>query len=203
MEELGGMRELTDERTAQLEKLKEEVKQLNEIKSKLQESIRTLNSEVVEGVRKNLEQVKTIIDVFENEFLSPQTGFNAQITDILNGTRGSLENLLKSTEDSFEGDIKDLEEKIKQILSMIEEAKNTVYETGIKVGEYKNIGVIQKILHGEKISKIEAIATMGTIIEAFQKWCFKNVAYDLISPLDELKKIFDEMMKNVSKSGFE
>ena len=91
-----------------------------------------------------------------------------------------------------------IQKKINEIEKILEVTRNIAYETGVKVGELKSIGVIQKILHGEKIRKIEAIATMGTIIEAFQAWCFKNGEFKISSDLAEVKKKFDEVMRNVS-----
>jgi transcriptional regulator with XRE-family HTH domain len=195
--EIGGIQEYKEEKTTELKELERQVDRLKDIQKHLEDDLKILSSEIVREVEKNLTRTETIMDKFEEEFLSPKTGFKAQTTEIMNESMSNIRGILSTVSFNLKKDLGDLGGKLKEFEETVNETIMKVHDTGKLVGMYRNIEVIRKMITGEDVDRIELFVVMHAIIDAFETWVLKNIEPNLISPCTNFKSELTRRMKYV------
>jgi len=177
MDELGGIDGYVKEKRSELvsldKKINErqiEVDRLENITMRIETDLNVLSSDFVKQVEDQLNRASGIIDTFEREFLSPETGFQVQATKIVEETHRRLRETLHTDERAWRKSIQVLNSEIAALVSEAENIRDDAFAGGKIVGQYKHLVHYSYILIGKDVGLIEALTTMHVTTDAFSEY---------------------------------
>ena len=197
IERMGSLESIVRSKSDELRNLENKIAQLSKVHDQLESNLTSLTSNTVEEVGKNLGRFKKILGDFEEQFLSEETGFNAETKRILNITMNRILKMLRTTEASWDKKMKDLSKQLGNVIQEVEETRDKAYKTGKEVGQYSTINMMSKLLRGESIKRNEAVASMQIIASSMESWAIYNHENELLNDCSKLRSNLSMMMKRV------
>lgn len=194
---MGSLRSIVERKSEELRDLKDRIAQLSKVYDQLESKLMSLTSNTVREVENNLSRFKTILADFDDQFLSEETGFNAETKRILNTSKNRILTMMITTEASWDDKMKDLSKQLGDVIQEVEETRDMAYETGKEVGQYSTVNMLSKLLRGESIEGKEAVASMHIIANNMESWALYNNENDLWLACSKLRSELTKMMKRV------
>lgn len=197
IEQMGSLESIVISKSGELKELEDKIAQLSRVHDQLESNLKSLTSNTVKEVEETLGRFTKILDAFDEQFLSEETGFNAESKRILNNSLNQVSRMLRTTEASWDKKLKDLSKQLGNVVQEVEETRDIAYETGKEVGQYSTINVLSKILRGESIERNEAIANMIIFTNGMENWALNNNQNDLRIACSKLRSDLTKMMRSV------
>lgn len=171
MKELGGFNQYLDEKMKTKRELEIKIDDLNTVIGELETTrdsfIENMNKASVRASAKvevALLEITRITETLEDDFLNPDTGFEAQSKKIVETTHSNVGNLLTKTENEWKSKIDQLKEDVQSIVDTVEEVKEAVFIGGREVGKFKALKPIHRIIAREKLQRKEGLLAIQTFL---------------------------------------
>jgi len=174
IERMGSLKSIVESKSGEVRDLETRCAYLNKAHDQLGSSLKSLTSDTVMEVKRNLGRFKEILDDFDEQFLSEETGFNAETKRTLNAANKRVLEILTKTEASWDNKLNDLSTQLGNVVQEVEETRDLAYETGKEVGQYYTINSMSKLLRGDPIERKEAITSMKILSDCMQIWAQHN-----------------------------
>lgn len=197
IENMGSIEAVVKSTSAELRDLEDKIGQLSKVHSQLESNLKSLTSDTVKEVEKNLGRFNKILDDFEKQFLAEDTGFNAETKRILNDAKKRILKILGTTEASWGDKMEALSKQLENVIKEVEETRDLAYETGKEVGEYTTINMLSKLVRGEPVERNQALAGMHVIASNIERWAMQKRERGLTSACIGLKAELESLMKRV------
>ena len=98
IDRMGSLESIVTSKSDELRDLENKCAQLSRVHDQLESNLRILTSNTVREVENNLGRFKKILDDFDEQFLSEETGFNAETKRTLNTAMNRIKQMMKTTE---------------------------------------------------------------------------------------------------------
>jgi hypothetical protein len=147
--------------------LSAQVSRLVNSKTMLEAEISTLNSEAIKGIR---EASKTITDVAEGlklDFEAPETGYKARIQSLGSEAIADMDEELRAKRETLRQSIEGLSKFVNRSASDVENLKKNTWDTAKLIGYNTHLTRLAKLVGGEPVETLEALATMKMTVDAF------------------------------------
>lgn len=197
IKKMGSLEKIVEEKYAKHRELEEKIAQLSKVHSQLESNLKSLTSDTVKQVENDLRRFDQILIKFESQFLSDETGFNAETTRILEEARDRILISLHSTETSWNSRMTKFSKELDAIINEVKETRDLAYDTGKEVERFSTVNMISKIMRGEDIRKIEVIAGLHAITTNIASWALRNHENEIYLDCSNLKSTLTKRMKNV------
>ncbi len=197
IERMGSLESIVESKSHEVRDLEAKGVQLSRVHDQLESNLTSLASTAVDEVKNSLGRFKKILDDFDEQFLSEETGFNTETKRILNTVMNRVLEMLSTTEASWDAKMNDFSTQLGNIIQEVEETRDMAYETGKEVGLYSTINVLSKFLRGESIERNEAVASMHIISSSMERWALGNNENELWIDCSKLCSDLSRMMKRV------
>jgi DNA repair exonuclease SbcCD ATPase subunit len=194
MERMGSLEAIMNKKTEDLRDLEDRISQATKVKSQLESNLKILTSDTVQEVKENLARFKEILNAFEDQFLSEETGFNAETKSILDESRNKIIKILDNTETSWDKKLNDLSTQLDTVINEVQETRDLAYKTGQEVGQYSTINMLSKLIRGEPVERNQALGSMHAITSNFESWAQHNQTYVLHRICRELSSEITRLM---------
>ena len=197
IKKMGSLEKIVEEKKEKHRELEEKIAQLSKVHSQLESNLKSLTSDTVKQVENDLRRFDQILIKFESQFLSDETGFNAETTRILEEARDRILISLHSTETSWESRMTKFSKELDAIINEVKETRDLAYDTGKEVERFSTVNMISKVMRGEDIRKIEVIAGLHAITTNIASWALRNHENEIYLDCSNLKSTLTKRMKNV------
>jgi hypothetical protein len=197
IERMGDLESIVESKSDEVRDLEDKCAQLNRVHDQLESSLTSLTSNTVNEVKDNLGRFKKILDDFDEQFLSEETGFNAETKKILSTAMYRIETMMRTTEASWDDKMNDLSKQLGSVVQEVAETRDLAYETGREVGQYSTINVLSKLLRGELIERNEAVSGMHILTTCMQSWASHNKENELSISCSNISSQLARMMARV------
>jgi len=197
IERMGSLKSIVKSKSDKLRDLEDKIAQLSRVHGQLESNLKSLTSNTVKKVENDLGRFNKILDDFDEQFLSEETGFNVETKRILNIASNRISKLLSTTEASWADKMKDLSKQLGNVIREVEETRDLAYETGKMVEQYSTINMMSKLLRGESIEKKEAVAGMKIIASSMERWAEYNNEMELWRACSTFSLDLTKMMRHV------
>ena len=186
---LGGLTEYTEEKTRHISALEAKENELQASVDNLREELEAIQetlSLVREIVMAETSKITEAIETFEEYFASPETGFKARSTRIIDDIVENLTNLLNNTQREWSSDLEMLDDNVEKVVEETSRILANAYAGGRIVGRFHALEPIHKILRDDPVSITEGTIGVITMLTYIKIWFRKNYseehteAFDLV-----------------------
>ena len=186
---LGGLPEYTEEKTRHISALESKENELQASVDNLREELEAIQetlSLVREIVMAETSKITEAVETFEAYFASPETGFKARSTRIVDDIVENLTNLLNNTQKKWSSDLEILDDNVEKVVEETSRILENAYKGGRIVGRFHALEPIHKILRDDSVSKTEGTIGVITMLTYINIWFRKNYseehaeAFDLV-----------------------
>ena len=190
---LGSLPEYTEEKTQHISILEAKEKELQARVDNLRvelEAIQETLSLVREIVMAESSKITDAVEIFEEYFTSPETGFKARSTRIVDDIVENLTDLLNNTKREWSLDLEMLDDNVTKIVDETGRILSNAYEGGRIVGRFHALEPIHKILRDDPVSITEGTIGVITMLTYINIWFRKNYS-------EEHTETFDLMIERL------
>ena len=186
---LGGLPEYTEEKTRQISALEAKENELQASVDNLREELEAIQetlSLVREIVMAETSKITEAVETFEEYFASPETGFKARSTRIVDDIVENLTDLLNNTQREWSSDLEMLDDNVEKVVEETSRILANAYAGGRIVGRFHALEPIHKILRDDPVSITEGTIGVITMLTYIKIWFRKNYseehaeAFDLV-----------------------
>ena len=184
---LGGLPEYTEEKTQHISALEAKENELQANVDNLREELEAIQetlSLVREIVMAETSKITEAVETFENYFTSPETGFKARSTRIIDDIVENLTDLLNNTKKEWSGDLEILDDNVKKIVDETDRILSNAYTGGRIVGRFHALEPIHKILRDDPVSITEGTIGVITMLTYIKIWFRKNYSEEQAETFD-------------------
>jgi predicted DNA-binding protein YlxM (UPF0122 family) len=186
---LGGIPGILKEKTANIseleakeEQLQNNVNDLNVQLVAMQETINLLRETVeVEALK-----ITQAVEVFEEYFTSPETGFKVRSIRIVDDIAENLTMILDNTQNKWGSDLEILEDYVSKTVEETNRILANAYTGGSLVGRFHALEPIHKILREDTVSSTEGIISVITMLAYIKIWLKANYSEELADEFDRV-----------------
>jgi hypothetical protein len=186
---LGGLPEYTEEKTRHISALEAKENELQASVDNLREELEAIQetlSLVREIVMAETSKITEAVETFEEYFASPETGFKARSTRIVDDIVENLTDLLNNTQREWSSDLEMLDDNVEKVVEETSRILANAYAGGRIVGRFHALEPIHKILRDDPVSITEGTIGVITMLTYIKIWFRKNYseehteAFDLV-----------------------
>ncbi|MFA9437420.1 MAG: hypothetical protein ACEROO_09940, partial [Candidatus Bathyarchaeota archaeon] len=186
---LGGLPEYTEEKTRHISALEAKENELQASIDNLREELEAIQetlSLVREIVMAETSKITEAVETFEEYFASPETGFKARSTRIVDDIVENLTDLLNNTQREWSSDLEMLDDNVEKVVEETSRILANAYAGGRIVGRFHALEPIHKILRDDPVSITEGTIGVITMLTYIKIWFRKNYseehteAFDLV-----------------------
>ena len=186
---LGGLPEYTEEKTRDISALESKENELQASVDNLREELEAIQetlSLVREIVMAETSKITEAVETFEEYFASPETGFKARSTRIVDDIVENLTELLNNTQREWSSDLEMLDDNVEKVVEETSRILANAYAGGRIVGRFHALEPIHKILRDDPVSITEGTIGVITMLTYIKIWFRKNYseehteAFDLV-----------------------
>lgn len=186
---LGGLPEYTEEKTRHISALEAKENELQASVDNLREELEAIQetlSLVREIVMAETSKITEAVETFEEYFASPETGFKARSTRIVDDIVENLTDLLNNTKREWSSDLEMLDDNVEKVVEETSRILANAYAGGRIVGRFHALEPIHKILRDDPVSITEGTIGVITMLTYIKIWFRKNYseehteAFDLV-----------------------
>ena len=186
---LGGLPEYTEEKTRHISALEVKENELQASVDNLREELEAIQetlSLVREIVMAETSKITEAVETFEEYFASPETGFKARSTRIVDDIVENLTDLLNNTQREWSSDLEMLDDNVEKVVEETSRILANAYAGGRIVGRFHALEPIHKILRDDPVSITEGTIGVITMLTYIKIWFRKNYseehteAFDLV-----------------------
>ncbi|MFA9496353.1 MAG: helix-turn-helix domain-containing protein [Candidatus Bathyarchaeota archaeon] len=186
---LGGLPEYTEEKTRHISALEAKENELQASVDNLREELAAIQetlSLVREIVMAETSKITEAVETFEEYFASPETGFKARSTRIVDDIVENLTDLLNNTQREWSSDLEMLDDNVEKVVEETSRILANAYAGGRIVGRFHALEPIHKILRDDPVSITEGTIGVITMLTYIKIWFRKNYseehteAFDLV-----------------------
>ena len=185
MERLGSVTALVDmelskrkEKTAKLKAeqtiLSNSVAQLQKQKTALEADIETLHSEAIVSLREAYASISNASNVLVNDFVNPETGYEATIKRLGKEAREEMKDELYTQKEALQKSFEAAAKQIDKYVADAEKLRKDTWNTGKLLGFNLYLIRLAKLIGGEQLTPVEAVSAMKMAVDAFYDWQLKH-----------------------------
>ena len=186
---LGGLPEYIKEKTKHISYLEAKEEELQKNVDELEKRIIAIKetlSLVHETVVSESGKIKEAVETFEEYFTSPEVGFRARSTRIVDDIVMNLTDLLSQTKKNWDKDLEVLDGTVKKVVEETDRILNNAYTGGRIIGRFHALEPIYKILREETVPITEATIGIITMLTYIKIWLRKNYNDNLAESFDKV-----------------
>ena len=196
LSEIGGIPSYLEEKTQEVSALELKEKELRLNVNDLEKELAAIQ-DTLSLIRQSIEyetgKIKESVESFDNYFSSPDTGFKARSTRVVDDIVENLTTLINNTKYDWSNDLKKLDNNVKKILEETDRILENAYRGGRIVGQFHSLEPIHKILRDEQVSKTEGTIGVITMLTYIKIWLGKNYSEEL----DTFDKVIENLMRDL------
>jgi DNA repair exonuclease SbcCD ATPase subunit len=186
---LGGLPEYAEEKTRHISALEVKENELQTNVDNLREELEAIQETlrlVREIVMAETNKITEAVEAFEDYFASPETGFKARSTRIIDDIVENLTDLLNNTRNEWSSDLEILDDNVEKVVEETSRILANAYMGGKIVGRFHALEPIHKILRDDPVSMTEGTIAVITMLTYINIWFRKNYseehaeAFDLV-----------------------
>jgi transposase len=186
---LGGLPEYAEEKTRHISALEVKENELQTNVDNLREELEAIQETlrlVREIVMAETNKITEAVEAFEDYFASPETGFKARSTRIIDDIVENLTDLLNNTRNEWSSDLEILDDNVEKVVEETSRILANAYMGGKIVGRFHALEPIHKILRDDPVSMTEGTIGVITMLTYINIWFRKNYseehaeAFDLV-----------------------
>ena len=136
-------------------------------KMTLEAEIDTLNSEAIKGIREASKIISNVAEGLKLDFEASGTGYKARVQSLGKEAIVEMKEELRVQRESFRMSVEELRNFIKRSVSDVENLKKSTWGTAKLVGFNFHLTRLARIVAGEQVGAVEALATMKMTVDAF------------------------------------
>jgi DNA repair exonuclease SbcCD ATPase subunit len=184
---LGGIPSYLEVKTDKISELEVKEKELQASVENLEEKLKALQ-ETLSLVRETIEletrKITEAVELFEEFFTSPETGFKVRSTRIVDDIVENLTDLLENTKKEWSLDLETLDDNVTKIVNETGRILSNAYEGGRIVGRFHALEPIHKILRDDPVPITEGTIGVITMLTYIKIWFRKNYSEEHAETFD-------------------
>ncbi|MCK4582026.1 hypothetical protein KAU18_01825, partial [Candidatus Bathyarchaeota archaeon] len=202
---LNGIERLAEEKTRRVRDLEYRIEQLTTVRTFTEneaigarEDLANRFNELSQTVQKEIDKVNDLMNRFEEDFTSEDTGYLARSKAIIEDTHGKVSSLLIKTEEKWREDVDRLNEDTDRIVENVDFILQNAYKGGKIVGRFHSLEPINKLISGETQPYFQTVLAVFTLMTYIMKWFDDNNKMSLIEPGN---KIIDHLSRELGAAN--